>query len=501
MSTYIQQTWQDFSPTAWLERNGDNLVTAIFPDGFSDTNFSAKTFTYTHDRMVLGITAGEKMAVVKAFNGHLKSAVVARYRELSVLTALENTDLIPKVLAYDQKANWILSDFVEGVDLETHINGDNAVFFAHALGKWYAAYTIKVSMHATEEPTNWGDYLNAYDEFQRANLSDTDCELLRKLPIMKRLVAKNDSYLRNFRVDENGGVVGFDFEKAASKPYGYDILATGRILVRMFPHMMLELTEALVDGWGQGTDTISFKDMLEVTRIFALTTAFNVQHEEQNLLRQRLLGYNLRATQSADQIYQTPFMTTELVCNDPKTREGFLAYLEGAVADELSPNVPQDTEVRVVKINVEEPKGLSEAPEPSELAFCHTCAGSCCRQGFANMAFIRPHILERTKNLLGLPSLASTIEHYVNLIPDLHVGGSCFYHGPNGCVVPREQRSDVCNRYKCHALKRYQNFLTPANEEANVLLFNTDGDTVQRARILQGDTRADIDPKLLDPAL
>ena len=105
MSTYIQQTWQDFSPTAWLERNGDNLVTAIFPDGFSDTNFSIKTFTYTHDRMVLGITAGEKMAVVKAFNGHLKSAVVARYRELSVLTALENTDLIPKVLAYDQKAN------------------------------------------------------------------------------------------------------------------------------------------------------------------------------------------------------------------------------------------------------------------------------------------------------------------------------------------------------------------------------------------------------------
>jgi hypothetical protein len=68
-------------------------------------------------------------------------------------------------------------------------------------------------------------------------------------------------------------------------------------------------------------------------------------------------------------------------------------------------------------------------------------------------------------------------------------------------VVPREQRSDVCNRYKCHALKRYQNFLTPANEEANVLLFNTDGDTVQRARILQGDTRADIDPKLLDPVL
>jgi hypothetical protein len=133
--------------------------------------------------------------------------------------------------------------------------------------------------HGGTKPSDWYTYLQYYSRVMaRLDYSDHE-EFLSSMPIKTRLIAKNDAYLGNFMVSDNGRMVGIDFEKAQLKPYGWDILVTARILLRKFPNKMMELTEALVNGWGQGTDCMDMDEFLKLTRIFAASSAFIVEED------------------------------------------------------------------------------------------------------------------------------------------------------------------------------------------------------------------------------
>jgi hypothetical protein len=46
----------------------------------------------------------------------------------------------------------------------------------------------------------------------------------------------------------------------------------------------------------------------------------------------------------------------------------------------------------------------------------------------------------------------AAVAAYVARVPAATVPGSCVFHGADGCGLPREMRSDTCNRYLCDGL-------------------------------------------------
>jgi len=88
-------------------------------------------------------------------------------------------------------------------------------------------------------------------------------------------------------------------------------------------------------------------------------------------------------------------------------------------------------------------------------AACGVCWGACCAYG-GNAAFIGGATVRRLRN--ARPELSDTdiVEHYMSAIPDLTVENSCILHGQQGCALPREQRSSICNDFWCRPVKDWQ---------------------------------------------
>lgn len=81
---------------------------------------------------------------------------------------------------------------------------------------------------------------------------------------------------------------------------------------------------------------------------------------------------------------------------------------------------------------------------PLVQAGCGVCRGHCCRLG-QNHAFLDG------SDFGGLAG-ADAYRWYVRMLPPESVEGSCVFHGPLGCVLPRERRAPICNRYECDGL-------------------------------------------------
>ena len=45
---------------------------------------------------------------------------------------------------------------------------------------------------------------------------------------------------------------------------------------------------------------------------------------------------------------------------------------------------------------------------------------------------------------------------YLDRVGSRTYRGSCLYHQADGCALPREMRSDLCNRFFCKALLEFQ---------------------------------------------
>jgi hypothetical protein len=52
------------------------------------------------------------------------------------------------------------------------------------------------------------------------------------------------------------------------------------------------------------------------------------------------------------------------------------------------------------------------------------------------------------------------VDHYLSRLPQQSLRGSCVFHAENGCNLPREMRSDVCNQHLCNSLVQVRNQMT-----------------------------------------
>ena len=111
--------------------------------------------------------------------------------------------------------------------------------------------------------------------------------------------------------------------------------------------------------------------------------------------------------------------------------------------------------------DVEGPRGSPSRPEVEAnllAAACATCRGSCCRRG-GNHAYLGPENIGRYLGQHPELSPREGLAEYLARVPDRSFEDSCVYHGPTGCGLPREMRSETCNRFYCPGLQQLRDDL------------------------------------------
>ena len=117
------------------------------------------------------------------------------------------------------------------------------------------------------------------------------------------------------------------------------------------------------------------------------------------------------------------------------------AHLMALEADDRGPPPPAD-------------HAETHGPAANAIAanLCALCRGRCCRLGRQGRAFLEPHHLRGWLDERPGATWADAVDHYLGLVPAVHLRQSCLFHGERGCVLPRERRSDVCNDFACDEL-------------------------------------------------
>jgi hypothetical protein len=94
----------------------------------------------------------------------------------------------------------------------------------------------------------------------------------------------------------------------------------------------------------------------------------------------------------------------------------------------------------------------AEVHEPLTAGLCTFCRGRCCRYARGRHAFITAALLQRWMQHHPGATAQQAAMDYLARVPRRHVENSCLHHGPQGCTLPREMRSEICNRYACDGL-------------------------------------------------
>lgn len=99
--------------------------------------------------------------------------------------------------------------------------------------------------------------------------------------------------------------------------------------------------------------------------------------------------------------------------------------------------------------------GRTEAEFSAERALvgaaCASCRGECCKQG-GDHAFLRPDAMMAYLAANPTHDDEQIVSRYLALLPMRTLTNGCVFQQTDGCALPRDLRSDVCNRYFCEAL-------------------------------------------------
>jgi len=130
-----------------------------------------------------------------------------------------------------------------------------------------------------------------------------------------------------------------------------------------------------------------------------------------------------------------------------------------------------------------------EAPSPPGgdvfgEAICTGCRGSCCRSG-GDHAYLTEETFLRVLHEHPEWTLADLRKAYLERLPAETVLDSCVYHSATGCGLPRDLRSETCNRHLCGKMKNLQSAF-PAGPPPPVLGVFFDNGVWVRSALLDG---------------
>lgn len=160
------------------------------------------------------------------------------------------------------------------------------------------------------------------------------------------------------------------------------------------------------------------------------------------------------------------------------SRNAFLAHVGTLLgtAFEAAPRdnaLPMSAEDRASRVNAGDIGGARESTTLSDemvAAACATCRGECCASG-GDHAFLRQDSITRVRARFaenGPDDATDLLNVYASYLPPRHYHGSCVYHEESGCALPRDLRSNLCNRYHCAELTQLERLLDPRRPAAYV---------------------------------
>ncbi|MGV7210363.1 hypothetical protein ACLB1G_21225 [Oxalobacteraceae bacterium A2-2] len=102
--------------------------------------------------------------------------------------------------------------------------------------------------------------------------------------------------------------------------------------------------------------------------------------------------------------------------------------------------------------------GTSSAAMPSAVSampgrLCALCGGGCCTRG-GEQAYLSAATLRRFMDARPQLSPAEVVAAYLEHVAPAPQARSCINHTRHGCSLPRDMRSDICNRFACEPLAR-----------------------------------------------
>jgi len=97
------------------------------------------------------------------------------------------------------------------------------------------------------------------------------------------------------------------------------------------------------------------------------------------------------------------------------------------------------------------------ATAPSSLPgqLCALCGGGCCTRG-GDHAYLSVPTLRGFMAAQPQLSNGEVVAAYLDRVAPRTESGSCINHTRHGCSLPREMRSDTCNRFACESLATLQ---------------------------------------------
>jgi hypothetical protein len=99
-------------------------------------------------------------------------------------------------------------------------------------------------------------------------------------------------------------------------------------------------------------------------------------------------------------------------------------------------------------------------------AGCATCQGFCCKGG-GEHAYIDERTMARVRRDRPDLDARGVIRLYLAALAPGAYQGSCLFHGPAGCTLPRPLRAELCNSYYCNGLR---DFLRRGDEPKQVMV-------------------------------
>lgn len=142
------------------------------------------------------------------------------------------------------------------------------------------------------------------------------------------------------------------------------------------------------------------------------------------------------------------------------------------------------------------PPAPSVSPTPEVQAVlnraCALCRGFCCGKG-NNHAYLTAETIRRYMGQHPDRRPRDVLASYMGRVGNKTYENSCVFHGADGCRLPREMRSDVCNRYFCPDLKEFQQDLA-GRDPARGFFAAMIKDEIQVAAFCDGDRTSAVPP-------
>lgn len=125
-----------------------------------------------------------------------------------------------------------------------------------------------------------------------------------------------------------------------------------------------------------------------------------------------------------------------------------------------------------------------EAMGVTVAAACIACQGACCWSG-GDHAYLDVPVMQRWLREHPGSGVDDVVEAYVARIGTRTEFRSCVFHGAQGCTLPREMRSRICNEYLCDPLRDWVNAHDGA-PPARAFYMAVAGAEIERAALADG---------------